>query len=183
MSRGVGPCVALPLLAALWAIPGDGAAAAAAGCRPCVVQAGVRCVPYDGILVFDSAEPDVAPAYWTVFAERDAGRRGQVRGRVAVWADYSYPRPNVPGLPADCAEDDQTQCAGAEAQLAGRVTRRRFRGTATYADGATCEFRVALAFGLGGARPNAYVCRGPGGEVLGRGPLRMQGIRLRGCRP
>jgi hypothetical protein len=104
-----------------------------------------------------------------------------VRGTIAVWADYTYPRPHVPGLPPECAAEDPTQCAGAEAQLDGRVTRRRFRGTATYADGSTCTFRAGLEFGLGGGRPNSYVCRGPAGAVLARGPLRVQGIRLVGC--
>ena len=170
-------------------------AAAASRCRPCAfgglcrieerlvpcMPSQARCKPNGGILVFNSVSRS-APAYWTLFADtRGRESVGRLDGRLEVWADYTFPRPAVPGLPTDCDATDRI-CFGATARFSGTVRHNRLRGVARYADGAACEFRGKIVFGLGGARPNIYVCRGPSGDVVSKGPFRVQGIRLTGCR-
>ena len=49
-------------------------------------------------------------------------------------------------------------------------------------DGATCEFEVSLIFGFGEPTPNRFVCRDPSGAVMSEGALRLQLMRLGGCR-
>jgi hypothetical protein len=169
--------------------------AAASDCRPCAfgglcrieerlvpcVPSRARCRPNGGILVFNSVSSG-APAYWTLVADaRGAESLGRLDGRLEVWADYTFPRPAVPGLPAECATTDRI-CFGASARFSGTVRHNRLRGVARYADAAACEFRGRLLFGLGSGRPNRYLCRGPSGDVVSKGPFRVQGIRLTGCR-
>ena len=169
--------------------------AAASGCRECAfgglcrteetpvpcVPSQARCKPNGGILLFNSVSAS-APAYWTLFADA-RGRKsfGRLDGRLEVWADYTLPRPTVPGLPAACDAPDRI-CFGASARFRSAVRHNRLRGVAQYPDGAACEFRGKVAFGLGGAGVNRYVCRGPSGDVMSKGPFRVQGIRLSGCR-
>ena len=49
-------------------------------------------------------------------------------------------------------------------------------------DGAACEFEVSLLFGFGEPTPNRFVCRDPSGAVMSEGALRLQLIRLAGCK-
>jgi hypothetical protein len=138
-----------------------------------------RCVPRRGILAFNS-EPAAPYSYWTFFAERRPGPRGHLRGRLAVHADAGVPSPAVPGFPGQC---DAEVCLGQEAELEGVVVRDRLTAIARYADGAVCDFDLDLLFGFGRPQaPNRFVCRDAGGAVLAEGGLRLQLIRLFGCR-
>ncbi len=139
-----------------------------------------RCRPNGGILGFNSVPPNT-PAYWTLFADASTGSRSWFAGRLEVSADYTFPRPNVPGLPASCDAADRV-CLGTSAPFRGRIRKDRLKGGARYADGATCEFRGTVAFGFGAERPNRFVCRTPSGAVLSAGRFQMQLIRLKGCR-
>jgi len=140
-----------------------------------------RCRPNGGILGFNSVPPNT-PAYWTLFVTTQGSRSlRRFAGRLEVWADYTLPRPIVPGLPAACEAADRV-CFGTSARFRGRVRYDRLTGVARYPDGATCEFRGTVSFGLGGMSPNAFVCRAPSGEVLSDGPFQVQLIRLSGCR-
>lgn len=185
----------IPLaLAVLLVGAAAGGEAMASRCRACTfaglcreggatVECGpkrARCVPNGGILGFNSTAP--APAYWTVFATALGRRsRGRLDGRLAVWADYTYPVPTVPGLLAQCDASDRI-CSGAEAEFSGTVTGDHLAAVAHYPDGATCDFTADLTFGLGRGRPNGYVCRGPTGDVVSQGGLRVQLLRVLGCR-
>jgi hypothetical protein len=153
----------------------------AAGCEPCTLAmpfgTGPRCVPNGGILVFNSVPPNV-PAYWTLFADTHgilSLRR--LDGRLEVHADVVDP--GVPGFPGELRDGVYF---GDSAQLTGTVRRNKVRVLATYPDGSQCNFRLTLAFGLGRARPNAFVCRNAAGEVIADGGVDLQGVRLQGCR-
>ncbi len=147
---------------------------------PCTLSES-RCIPRNGILGFNS-DTGGPPAYWTLFAEfRGRGPFRRLEGRLGVWADYSFAPPAVPGLPAQCEVADRI-CSGTSAHFSGRIRRDRFVGTARYPDGATCRFRTTVAFGLGDALDNTYVCRSASGTVRSQGRVRMQLIRLQGCR-
>jgi hypothetical protein len=167
------------LLAALVLLPALGMPSLAGRCDGCVYTvppAAVRCVPNGGILVFNSVPPNV-PAYWTLFAEPDGARSlRRLDGRLEVFADVEDP--GVPGFPGTF---DGTVYVGESARFRGVVRRERVRGVAEYADGRRCTFRMRLAFGLGGPRPNAFSCRDAEGRVLAEGALDLQGIRLFGC--
>jgi hypothetical protein len=167
--------VAVRLLLAAIAVHLTLAADANARCQPCTVgESG--CVPKGGILVFASVRPNV-PVGWTMFASH---RRplGRLRGRLDAWSDAVDP--GVPGFPGQ-ARDDVYR--GRSARFRGTADAARVQGVATYADGSTCDFATALGFGLGGATPNAFVCRDATGVVVAQGAVDLQGIRLRGCRP
>ncbi|TMA79098.1 MAG: hypothetical protein E6J77_20120 [Deltaproteobacteria bacterium] len=186
---------AVAVVLASFALAATSAAVAASTCRRCDFgglcrrgQALVQCLPSEGrcrpnggILGFNSVPPNT-PAYWTLFAPA-RGKRSlrRLAGRLEVWADYTFPRPIVPGLPAECEAADRV-CFGTSAVFRGKVRNDRLKGVARYPDGATCEFRGTVSFGLGGARPNAFVCRTPSGDVLSDGPFQLQLIRLSGCR-
>jgi hypothetical protein len=88
--------------------------------------------------------------------------------------------PAVPGFPGRCDED---ACAGRTGRFDGTVVGDRLTAVARYRDGARCEFRGTIMFGLGGEEPNFFVCRTPSGEVMSEGPFHLQGIRLSGCQP
>ena len=137
-----------------------------------------RCLPRRGILAFNSASSP--HAYWTLFAGRRPGPRGYLRGHLSVHADALDPSPSVPGFPGQC---DAEVCLGEEAQFMCIVVGDRLIATALYADGASCDFDLALAFGFGAAEaPNRFACRDAAGAVLSEGGLRLQLIRLFGCR-
>jgi hypothetical protein len=167
--------------------------AAAEGCPPCAfgglcggpadepVECGpteAKCVPRSGILLFNSVLPNI-PAYWTLFARRGTPP-GRLVGRLKVFADRELGPPAVPGFPGRCRG---RLCFGRPARFDGTVAGDRLTATARYAGGATCEFAGRIAFGLGGAEPNTFVCRRASGEILSQGPFDLQGIRLFGCRP
>src|SRR5438477_11748543 len=107
---GVGLVLASFVLAATSGI------AAASACRRCdfggLCLKGldlVQCVPSEGpcrtnggILGFNSVPPNT-PAYWTLFVTTPGSRSlRRFAGRLEVWADYTFPPPIVPGLPAAC---------------------------------------------------------------------------------
>ena len=170
--------------------------AVATGCLPCAFgglcfpDAGepfecgpsqAECTPSGGIALFNSKGPD-APAYWILFARnRGARSLGVLAGRLRVWADYNFPRPNVPTLPATCRGADRI-CFGRNARFRGVVVGDHLSGKARYPGGATCDFSATLRFGLGDAAPNSYVCRSPAGDLLSTGPLQVQVLRLFGCK-
>ncbi len=142
------------------------------------------CVPNAGILGFNSMSPNV-PAYWTLFArgrERRSLRR--LAGRLEVWSDYSAGPPSAPGLPPRCdpASEDFPLCSGERARFSGVIRDDRLIGMAQYPDGARCEFRATIAFGLGEAEPNTFTCHKASGEAMSEGALRLQLIRLTGCK-
>src|SRR5262249_42089970 len=139
-----------------------------------------RCIPDAGILGFNSMPPN-ASAYWTLHArgrERRSLRR--LAGRLEVWSDYSAGPPSAPGLPARCdpSNEEFPLCSGERARFTGLIKNDRLMGLARYADGASCEFRATIAFGLGGTEPNTFTCRAASGEVMSEGALRLQLIRL-----
>jgi len=72
--------------------------------------------------------------------------------------------------------------SGERAEFCGVVRNDRLRGVARYPDGATCEFSATIAFGIGEPEPNMFTCRKPSGEVMSEGVLRVQLIRLKGCK-
>jgi len=170
----------------------------AAGCRRCAfgglclrgetleecLPSQSACIPNGGILGFNSMPPNV-PAYWTLFGQA-RGRRSlrRLRGRLEVWSDYSAGLPSAPGLPKRCdtASDNFPICSGERAEFSGVVRNDRLTGVARYPDGATCEFSATIAFGIGEPEPNTFTCRKPSGEVMSEGALRVQLIRLKGCK-
>jgi hypothetical protein len=191
------PVVAL-VLAVLTLVTVSVRTADGAGCRRCAFGglcpgAGTlaecppsrsACVPDAGILGFNSMSPNV-PAYWTLFArgrERRSLRR--LAGRLEVWSDYSTGPPSAPGLPERCdpASENFPLCSGARARFSGVIRNDRLMGVARYADGASCEFKATIAFGVGGTEPNTFTCRTASGEVMSQGALQLQLIRLTGCK-
>ena len=191
------PVVAL-VLAVLTLVTGSTGTADGAGCRRCAFgglcpregtlaecpPSGSACVPHAGILGFNSMPPNV-PAYWTLFArgrERRSLRR--LAGRLEVWSDYSAGPPSAPGLPERCdpASENFPLCTGERARFSGMIRNDRLMGVAQYPDGARCEFRASIAFGLGETEPNTFTCRTASGEVMSEGTLRLQLIRLTGCK-
>lgn len=138
-----------------------------------------RCVPRGGILAFNSTAP-LTPAYWTLDA-RPRGRRqlGRVKGKLAVFADDGVTSPDVPGFPGRC---DGQVCLGKRARIKGLFAGDRLTAVASYPNGDTCEFDLAIVFGLGDAvAPNVFRCRTATGQSLSEGPLQLQLIRLFGC--
>jgi hypothetical protein len=152
--------------------------AIARDCVPCTVGQGAgRCVPNGGVLIFNSVPPNV-PAYWTLFADAlGLDSLGRLDGELAVFSDAEDP--GVPGFPGTF---DGSVFIGESASFSGRVHRNRLQGRATYADGSTCGFRLEIAFGLGGSKPNRFLCRDGTGAVTAEGGVDVQGIRLLGCR-
>jgi len=149
-------------------------------CRP----SRSACVPNGGILGFNSMPPNV-PAYWTLFAQaRGRELLHRLEGRLEVWSDYSAGPPSAPGLPERCDTASETIpiCSGERAEFRGVVRNDRLAGVARYPDGATCEFRATIAFSSGVPKTNAFTCRRPSGEVMSEGALRVQLIRLTGCK-
>jgi len=165
-------------------------------CRPCTFAgkcgpasvtcppSRTRCVPTGGILGFNSLPPNI-PAYWTLFDDtQDRSSLRRLDGRLETWADYAFGRPAVPGMPQVCQppEGEDLFCMGAPGEFSAVVRRDRVVGRARYADGATCTFRFLLAFGQGGERPNRFRCRDATGALLSQGVLRVQLLRVRGCK-
>jgi hypothetical protein len=168
----------------------------AARCRPCAfgglcssgetlvecLPSQSACVPKGGILGFNSTSPNV-PAYWTLFSKRRPGRSlRRLVGRLEVWSDYSAGPPSAPGLPEHCdsSSADYPICSGEQAEFRGMLRNDRLVGLARYPGGATCEFRAAIAFG--DQEPNSFICRSPSGDTVSAGTLRVQLIRLQGCK-
>src|SRR5262249_15330160 len=191
------PAVAL-VLAVLALVTVSARAADGAGCRRCAFgglcpsgdtlvecpPSRSSCIPDAGILGFNSMPPN-APAYWTLFArgrERRSLRR--LAAPLEVWSDYSPGQPSAPGLPPRCdpSNEEFPLCSGERARFTGLIRSDRLMGVARYADGASCEFRATIAFGLGGPEPNTFTCRAASGEVMSEGALRLQLIRLTGCK-
>ena len=186
------------ILAVLTSMAVSPRTAGAAGCRRCAfgglcpsgetfvacLPSQSACIPNGGILGFNSMPPNV-PAYWTLFAQA-RGRRslGRLRGRLEVWSDYSAGPPSAPGLPERCdtASDNFPICTGERAEFSAVVMNDRLTGVAQYPNGATCEFGATIAFGSGEPQPNTFTCRTPSGEVMSEGALRVQLIRLKGCK-
>jgi hypothetical protein len=169
------------LLLVVVVLAGDvvlGGRAIARGCATCGMGPGTRrCIPNGGILVFNSVRPNV-PAYWTLFADaRGVDSLRRLDGELAVFSDAEAP--GVPGFPGTF---EDPVFVGERATFAGFVRRGRLRGRATWPDGSTCDYRLTIAFGLGGTRPNRFVCRDGTGTTTAAGPVDVQGIRLRGCR-
>ena len=152
--------------------------AIARDCATCTVgQTAARCVPNGGVLIFNSVPPNV-PAYWTLLADtRGVDSLRRLDGELAVFSDAEDP--GVPGFPGTF---DGTVFVGESGSFAGRVHRDRVQGRATWADGSTCGFRLKIAFGLGGSKPNRFLCRDAAGVVTAEGTVDVQGIRLLGCR-
>jgi hypothetical protein len=146
----------------------------AARCRPCTLGT-PQCAPKGGILLFNSVPPNV-PAYWSLFANR---RRpvGRLVGRLKVRSDVVDP--GVPGFPGELRDDVYF---GESGRFRGTARDDQIEAVASYPDGSSCDFAVTIAFGLGGANPNTFVCRDPAGNVVAQGGVDVQGIRLRGCR-
>lgn len=148
---------------------GDGAPI---GCSP--TDAG--CVPYGGIVLFNSVPP-LMPVYWSLRA-----RRGSVAGRlvgtVSAFTDRAPTLPNVPGFPWRCLKN---VCFAHKGRFVGSVTGDRFSGTSRYRAGGSCDFTATLEFGLGSPESNSFVCRDAAGVVTSQGALQLQGIRLTGC--
>lgn len=118
--------------------------------------------------------------YWTLFAGRRPGPRGHLRGGLAVHVDAGVATEGVPGFPGEC---DAEVCFGQEAPFRGLVVGDRLTASARWADGATCDFDLSLVFGFGEPdAPNRFVCRDAAGAVRLEGALRLQLIRLFGCR-
>jgi len=193
VSGHVGQLSCMLLLGALlMGVPGP--TAARNRCAPCAfgglcrtdtgleqcVPSEARCIPRRGILAFNSDSPPTY-VYWTLFAGRRPGARGRLRGRLAAHVDADVPSPDVPGFPSRCEGET---CFGREGRFTGSVVDDRLTATVQYEDGGTCEFDLALEFGFGApASPNRFACRDAAGAVLAEGPLRLQLIRLFGCRP
>ena len=166
--------VAARLLLAAIAVHLTLAGDANARCRPCPLGES-ECLPRGGILVFTSVRPNVLVS-WTMFA-RHRRPLGRLRGRLDVWSEAVDP--GVPGFPGRARDGIYR---GRSARFRGTVDADRVQGTATYTDGSTCDFAMTLGFGLGGATPNAFVCRDATGVVVAQGALNLQVIRLLGCR-
>ncbi len=169
----------------------DSMPASAKGCTPCLFWGGcirdgvrvldctpseVRCRPNRGILAFNGIPPN--EPYWILNARRSR-TPGRLPGVLRVRVDNDDVA-LVPGFPG--RRCDRYQCSGRNAQFVGEFGGDRLTGTARYRDGATCEFAMDLVPGYGTSVPNGFVCRDPAGQVLSQGALRVQLIRLRGCR-
>jgi hypothetical protein len=153
-----------------------GGTSSARRCAPCALLTDGDCLPDGGILIFNSTPPNV-PAYWTLFARHT--RPGRLVGRLRVWGDSQLAMPAVPGFPAVRCED--VVCRGRNGRFVGDVVGMRLTAVARYPRGGSCEFSAEIAFGLGTAKPNTFVCRDQSGAILSEGALQVQGIRLRGC--
>ena len=139
-----------------------------------------------------SAQPSSIPnARWIVRAGRRPGPLGNLSGKVGVLT-VTYdggPAPAVPGFPELCVVEPVGRfgagtCVGEDASFSGLVTADRLVAAALYPDGASCDFDLTVAFGLGDPSvPNRFTCRDAAGTVLSQGGIVVEGIRLVGCRP
>jgi hypothetical protein len=102
---------------------------------------------------------------------------GRLDGRLEVRSDVADP--GVPGFPGELRDGFYF---GEPGRFRGSVRENRLQGVASYPDGSRCHFAVTIAFGLGGAELNAFVCNDPAGDLVAWGGVDLQGIRLRGCR-
>jgi hypothetical protein len=144
---------------------------------PCSLSQ-ARCVPRRGVLLLrqDTLSPY---ASWTLHARRRPGPRGNLRGTLGVFT-HGPETPSVPGFESPC---DSEVCIGQDASFAGLVTGERLLASATYTDGASCDFDVTVAFASDPSSPNRFVCRDVAGTLLAEGSVVVGGIRLFGCRP
>lgn len=146
------------------------------------------CIPRRGILVLNVPTPFVS---WVLYARKRPGPLGNLHGKLGVHT-LGGPLRTVPGFFLDeCARVVESHdarfpatCFGQRAPFTGVVVGERLVATALYADGASCEFDLTVAWGLGEpATPNRFVCRDAAGTVMSEGQPVVQAIRLFGCRP
>ena len=153
------------------------------GQKPCTPSE-ARCAPTGGIIGFNSLPPNV-PVYWDFFIDTRTKARARFAGRLTAWADYSAGVPAVPDFPAQCPVPPGERfptCFGVETQLRTKVRRDRLVGRAAYPHG-DCSFNFALAFGTErDGIPNGFACRDTAGVVTSEGKLRVQLLRVLGCR-